>query len=93
MTTPEQVVIKGKQLALRMMDAVAADEYDPPVLIHALAFMFAALLSATDGETTIHEQMGLGLLGDEERLALFRDEVKELTAALREQRPTQPKTH
>lgn len=91
MTTPEEVNAKGKALALRMLDVMSPNEYDPPAVIHCLAFMFAALLKSTDGDISAYEQAGLGLLDDNARLDLFREEVLEIVRQMREVPSSQPK--
>lgn len=90
MSNPDDYQVKGKELALRMSQLIDEEEYDAPILVHALAFMFAALLSSCDGLPCLHEEMGLGLIGDETRLDLFREEVLEMVKALRAKRQESP---
>lgn len=77
---------RGKALALRMMDQIGENDNDAGTIIHACAFMVAGLISASDGTLSVHEKMGLGLIGDEERLTLFCDEVRTLAAQMRERK-------
>lgn len=90
MSNPENTQILGKQLAERMSRVMDVEDYEAPVLAHALAFLFAALLASMDGQTVLHEDMGLGLIGDNERLDLFREEVLEMVAAVRAKRLQEP---
>lgn len=74
---------RGKKVAMDMMAVIPDTEYEPPVIIHALAFIFAALLSASDGVPALHEEMGGAPVGDSERIALFGLEVKGLLEQFR----------
>lgn len=80
---------RGKRLALRMMEWIEEEDMNsPPTIIHALAFMFSGMLTAMDGESTISEKMGLGLLSDNDRLALFCEEVRGMAQLMRSERTT-----
>lgn len=57
-----------------------------PALVHACAQVFAFLIMMSDKRITTFEQEGLGLIGDDERIAVFVEEVKERAATLRMQR-------
>ncbi len=57
--------------------------FEPAVVVNALSILMAAQLVATDGQSCIHEELGLGLLGDEERLKLFHDSTVEYAATMR----------
>lgn len=89
MSTPDTVAATGKALALRMLTVIAPEDYDPPALIHAMAFMLSALLTAMDGSPTISESMGGQLLDDSQRLDMFRVEVEELAKRIRAERGPQ----
>jgi hypothetical protein len=82
----ERLGARGKALALKFLDSMSPDEFDAPVVAHALAYAYAALMVSVDGQLTVHENAGMGLLGDDERLALFCQEVKELATFMRTQR-------
>jgi hypothetical protein len=72
---------------MHLLDHVIPNDFDPPVLVYALAYLFAGLLSAADGHQSTYEKMGLGLLSDSHRLGMFCDQVKEMVTDIRALRP------
>ena len=75
----------GKALSLRWMQTITEEEAnEPAIVVHALAFLFAGMLTAMDDESTVYENMGLGLISDQQRLALFMAEVNGMAKMMRE---------
>lgn len=75
--------LAGKALALKMMDAMDP-EVEPSIIAHAIAFIFAALLSASDGVPSLSEIMGSEPIGDKEKIALLGLEIEGLVQQFRD---------
>lgn len=79
----DQSAETAKLFAADIVQAARQNHLDTPVVVMALAQVFAALLVEADSHVTIYEAAGLGLVGPEERIAQHVELIQELAATMR----------
>lgn len=94
--TPEEQEIaaamaKGRWLSIQIYNQLGfLQMFNGPIenehLMFAMAFLFAGMLAAVDGQLTDDERAGGQLLNDDKRIEHFGDQVREFAKEFRETR-------
>lgn len=79
----DQSAETAKLFAAEIVRSARENGLDTPIVVMALAQVFAALLVEADSHITMHEAAGLGLVGPEERIAQHVSLIQELAATMR----------